>query len=51
MPALVADALLEFMALARAGHGATITTTVADVLGRPARTFDAWLHDHVAAFR
>jgi uncharacterized protein YbjT (DUF2867 family) len=51
MPALLADALLEFMALARAGHGATITTTVADVLGRPARTFDAWLRDHVAAFR
>lgn len=51
MPALLADALLEYMALTRAGNAAILTTTVADVLGRPARTFDAWLHDHVAAFR
>jgi uncharacterized protein YbjT (DUF2867 family) len=51
MHPLLVDALLELMARVRAGHGATVSTAVADVLGRPARTFDAWLHDHVAAFR
>jgi hypothetical protein len=51
MPPLHADALLELMARVRAGQAATVMTTVADVLGKPARTFDAWVHDHVAAFR
>ncbi|XYH93312.1 SDR family oxidoreductase [Sorangium sp. So ce1128] len=51
MPPGMVDAILEYMAHVRAGEAATTTTTVADVLGRPARTFDAWIHDHVAAFR
>ncbi len=51
MPPRLVDALLELMAVARAGHSAIVSPAVAEVLGRPARTFDAWLHDHVAAFR
>jgi len=51
MHPLLVDALLELMAAVRTGHGATISPAVATVLGRPARTFDAWVHDHAAAFR
>ncbi len=51
MPPLLVDALLELMAQVRAGQTALISPAVAEVLGRPARTFDAWLHDHAAAFR
>jgi uncharacterized protein YbjT (DUF2867 family) len=32
------------------GRPAYVTTTVADVLGRPARTFREWVTDHRAAF-
>jgi uncharacterized protein YbjT (DUF2867 family) len=51
MPRELVEALLEMMALIRAGHGATITKTVAEVLGREPRTFDVWLKDNIAAFR
>jgi len=32
------------------GQPAFVTSTVSDVLGRPARTFERWARDHVAAF-
>src|SRR4051812_27015312 len=32
------------------GHGAFVTSTVQDILGRPARTFDEWAADHTLAF-
>ncbi len=51
MPRELVEALLELMALTRAGHGAKITTTLAEVLGREPRTFDAWVKDNIAAFR
>jgi hypothetical protein len=33
------------------GHPAFMTSTVADVLGSPARTFQLWVADHADAFR
>lgn len=51
MPHPLVEAVLELMALTRGGHGGATTTTVEEVLGRKARTFDAWLQDHVDAFR
>jgi uncharacterized protein YbjT (DUF2867 family) len=49
-PAGFADALLAMQAAA-VGRPAPTTTTVAEVLGRPARTFAEWVADHVDAFR
>jgi len=49
-PRLV-DALLELLGNVRAGNTAFVSPTVAEVLDRPARTFDAWVQDNVAAFR
>jgi uncharacterized protein YbjT (DUF2867 family) len=34
-----------------ATHPPTVVPTVADVLGRPARPFRAWVAEHAAAFR
>jgi len=51
MPALVVDALLEFTAMVRAGQAAMVTDTVERVTGTPARTFETWVRDHLAAFK
>jgi uncharacterized protein YbjT (DUF2867 family) len=51
MPHPLVEAVLELMALIRAGYGGETTNAVEEVLGRKARTFDAWLQDHVTAFR
>ena len=51
MPRELVEAVLELMALIRAGHVEKKTTTVAEVLGREPRTFDAWVKDNIAAFR
>jgi uncharacterized protein YbjT (DUF2867 family) len=50
MPELMADAVLELVRAAGRGDEATKTTTVRDVTGREARTFDDWVRDHVVAF-
>jgi hypothetical protein len=49
MPDVLADAVLE---LTRPGftHGYPVTTTVADVTGSPARSFEQWARDHASAF-
>ena len=47
-PRQVVDMLLEAWAAAM-GQPAYVTTTVADVLGVPARTYRQWLADHAAA--
>ncbi len=47
----LAEAVLELMALIREGYGSGTMTTVGEVLGRKGRTFDAWLQEHVMAFR
>ncbi|MFD7786747.1 SDR family oxidoreductase [Streptomyces nojiriensis] len=49
MPAWLADHVTEIQQLAVA-RPETPTTTVSDVLGRPPRTLDAFLHEHRAHF-
>jgi uncharacterized protein YbjT (DUF2867 family) len=49
-PVAFADAYLAMLAAA-VGHPARTTTTVDDILGRPATTFAAWVAEHVDAFR
>jgi uncharacterized protein YbjT (DUF2867 family) len=45
-----AESYLALLA-ATVDEPATVTTTVADLLGRPAATFAQWATEHVAAFR
>lgn len=49
-PAPALDMLLKAWGAA-AGHPALVTSTVAEVTGRPARTFREWVTDHAGAFR
>jgi uncharacterized protein YbjT (DUF2867 family) len=51
VPQELVEGILELMAYLRAGHGATLTTTVAEVLGREPRTFAAWVNENLAAFQ
>ena len=46
---VLADALLELTRL-RIGPDNQVTTTVADVTGNPARSFEQWARDHARAF-
>lgn len=48
----LADAVLELTRAGAGGSGgdARITTTVRDVTGAPARTFETWARDHASAF-
>ncbi|HLY14909.1 MAG TPA: NAD(P)H-binding protein [Candidatus Limnocylindrales bacterium] len=48
-PAPIVDMLLDAWRAA-AGQPAFVTTSVADVTGRPARTFREWVADHAGAF-
>ncbi|KOU22608.1 nucleoside-diphosphate sugar epimerase [Streptomyces sp. WM6372] len=50
MPTWLADHVTEIQQLAMA-RPETPTTTVIDILGRPPRTLDAFLHEHHAPFR
>ena len=50
MPGPVADMLLAAWR-ATIGRPAFVTSTVADVVGSPARTFRQWVADHADAFR
>ena len=49
-PPPVVDMLLAAWQAA-SGHPAYVTSTVADVVGRPARTFRQWAADHAEEFR
>jgi uncharacterized protein YbjT (DUF2867 family) len=49
-PASAIDMLLNAWQAA-SGHPAFLTSTVADILGRPARTFQQWAADHAEEFR
>lgn len=49
-PSPVMDMLLKAWAAA-VGHPALVTSTVAEITGRPARTFRGWVADHAEAFR
>ena len=48
LPDFIADATLNYFAAVRTGRWYT-TSTVADLLGRPARTYAEWLRDHPGA--
>jgi hypothetical protein len=49
-PASAIDMLLNAWQ-ATLGHPAYLTSTVTDILGRPARTFRQWAADHADKFR
>lgn len=49
-PASAIDMLLNAWHAA-SGHPAYLTSTVADIVGRPARTFEQWVADHAEDFR
>jgi uncharacterized protein YbjT (DUF2867 family) len=51
MPEMMADAILELVRASTRPSESLVTTTVRDVTGVTARTFDDWLRDHVDAFR
>jgi len=44
-------AMGEVWSMVRAGHGTEATSTVEELLGRQARTFEAWVADNVKAFQ
>jgi uncharacterized protein YbjT (DUF2867 family) len=46
-PPPMVDTLMCYYAAVKAGRW-SVTSTVADILGRPARTFDEWVKDHIA---
>jgi uncharacterized protein YbjT (DUF2867 family) len=46
-----ATALIELNTYARQGHASVVTDTVERVGGRPARTLEQWVRNHVTAFR
>ena len=46
-----ADGMLHYFDGVKAGQVFTPTATIADLLGRPARTFDDWLRENAAALR
>ena len=50
MPESVVDSFACYFAGVKAGLMCT-RSTVAEVLGRTARTFDAWVTDHAAELR
>ena len=45
-----AEGVLTGLAFVRAGGNALVTEDVAEVLGRPARTFRSWAADNVSLF-
>lgn len=51
MPEWLVDAILEINAWAKASKGGEITTTVKDVLGRPAHTFREFARDYAAHWK
>jgi len=51
MPEWMVDVILELNAWAKASHGGDITTTVQDVLGRPAHTFREFARDYAGQWK
>lgn len=51
MPAWLADDFLVLYGAYRQGYGAGVSTAVADVTGKPARSFHDFVRDHAARFR
>ena len=51
IPAWLVEVRMEFATALRDGYAAVVTDTVQAVTGQPARTFDAFAHEHAALFR
>lgn len=51
IPDFVADAVVNLYQVIRAGHAATVTNSVQEVLGRPARSYREFAETHKTAFR
>ena len=51
LPAWLVEVRMEFATALRDGYAAAVTDTVQAVTGQPARTFDAFAHEHAALFR
>ncbi len=51
MDKVLVNALMEMLAVLRKNQGAVITSTVEQVTGHPARTFEAWCYERIAAFK
>ncbi len=49
-PSFVVESMLSYFAGVRAGR-LHVTSTVPELLGRPARSYEQWAKDHVAALR
>ena len=50
VPAPVTENLARYYAMVKAGEFAMVTPTVADLLGRPGRTFQEWATENAGAF-
>jgi uncharacterized protein YbjT (DUF2867 family) len=51
LPAWLVEVRMEFATALRDGYPATVTDTIQVVTGQPARTFDAFAHEHAALFK
>jgi uncharacterized protein YbjT (DUF2867 family) len=51
MPLQLANCLLEFLGVVRAGQAALVTDTVQNVTGRAPWTFESWVKAQIATFR
>jgi len=51
MDKALVNALMEMLATLRRDEGAIVTNTVQRLTGHPPRTFEAWCHEHIAAFQ
>jgi uncharacterized protein YbjT (DUF2867 family) len=51
MDKALVNALMEMLGSLRRDEGAIVTETVAQVTGRPPRTFESWCRSHIQAFQ
>jgi hypothetical protein len=51
LPAWLVEVRMEFATALRDSDAAAVTDTVQAVTRQPARTFDAFAHEHAALFR
>jgi uncharacterized protein YbjT (DUF2867 family) len=49
-PPAIVENLARYYAMVKAGEFAMVTSTVSDLLGRPARTFQEWVAENAGAF-
>ena len=50
-PAWYADMVIDLSRYYKAGHAARISPAIQQITGKAPRSFDAFLRDHIAAFR